>query len=104
MVVAVAALQSLPAGADDLEYLALQEKVDEIAPDVARLAWGHKYLSLLFPDKLDDFHAEAYQRHNLIKLLQLPSPKTGLYVSAGLFVRLASLMGWSFAIWTLVGP
>ena len=94
LVVAVAALQSLPAGADDEGYLALQEKLDEIAPDVARLAWGHKYLSLLFPDKLDDFHAESYQRHNLIKLLQLPSPQTGLYVSAGRFMRLASLMGW----------
>jgi len=94
LVVAVAALQSLPAGADDQEYLALQKKLDEIAPDVARLAWGHKYLSLLFPDKVDDFHAESYQRHNLIKLLQLPSTEAGLYVSAGRFVRLASLMGW----------
>jgi 5-methylcytosine-specific restriction protein B len=94
LVAAVAALQSLSAGADDQEYLALQKKLDEIAPDVSRLAWGHKYLSLLFPEKLDDFHAEFYQRHNLIRLLQLPSTEPGLYVSAGRFVRLANLMAW----------
>ena len=69
LVAAVAVIQDLPAGADDEAYLSLQNKLDEVAPDVCRLAWGHKYVSLLFPDKLDDFHAEYFQRHNLIKLL-----------------------------------
>ena len=72
----------------------LQKKLDEVAPDVCRLAWGHKYVSLLFPDKLDDFHAEYFQRHNLIKLLQLPPAQPGLYVSAGRFVSFANQMGW----------
>ena len=61
---------------------------------MCRLAWGHKYVSLLFPDKLDDFHAEYFQRHNLIKLLQLPPTQPGLYVSAGRFINLANQMGW----------
>ena len=30
--------------------------MDAKAPDVSDLAWGHKYFSLLFPDKLDDYH------------------------------------------------
>ena len=94
LVAAVAALQTLPAGADDQAYLAMQNKLDEVAPDVCRLAWGHKYVSLLFPDKLDDYHAEYLQRHHLIKLLQLPPTQPGLYVSAGRFVSLAKQVGW----------
>jgi 5-methylcytosine-specific restriction protein B len=94
LVAAVAELQNVTAGADDEEYLALQKKLDAVAPDVCRLAWGHKYLSLIFPDKLDDFHAEYVQRHHLLKLLRLPSPQPGLYISAGRFVRLALEMGW----------
>lgn len=94
LVAAVAVIQDLRVGADDQAYLALQNQLDEVAPDVCRLAWGHKYVSLLFPDKLDDFHAEYFQRHNLIKLLQLPPAQSGLYVSAGRFVSLANQMGW----------
>jgi 5-methylcytosine-specific restriction protein B len=94
LIAAVTAIQELPEGADDQAYLALQNKLDDVAPDVCRLAWGHKYVSLIFPDKLDDFHAEFYQRHNLIKLLQLPSSQPGLYVSAGRFVSFANQMGW----------
>jgi len=95
LIAAVALIKDLASGADDQAYLALQNKLDEIAPDVCRLAWGHKYVSLLFPDKLDDFHAEYFQRHNLIKLLQLPPAQSGLYVSAGRFVSIANQMGWA---------
>ncbi len=102
LIAAVAVIQNLPNGADDQAYLALQNKLDEVAPDVCRLAWGHKYVSLLFPDKLDDFHAEFYQRYNLIKLLQLPPTQPGLYVSAGRFVSFANQMGWSMKHLTAV--
>jgi len=102
LIAAVAVIQDLPSGADDQTYLALQNKLDEIAPDVCRLAWGHKYVSLIFPDKLDDFHAEFYQRHNLIKLLQLPPTQPGLYVSAGRFVSFANQMGWPMNHFTAV--
>jgi 5-methylcytosine-specific restriction protein B len=102
LIAAVAVIQDLPSGADDAAYLALQNKLDEIAPDVCRLAWGHKYVSLLFPDKLDDFHAEYFQRHNLIKLLQLPPTQPGLYVSAGRFVSFANQMGWPMNHFTAV--
>lgn len=94
LLAAAGVLESLPIGADDEAYAALQEKLAGVAPDVSRLAWGHKYLSLLFPDRLDDYHSKDWQRHNLLKLLQLPPEHPGLYVPAGRFVRLAALMGW----------
>jgi 5-methylcytosine-specific restriction protein B len=49
LVAAVAVIDQLPTGAGDDAYLVLQNKLDEVAPDVCRLAWGHKYVSLLFP-------------------------------------------------------
>lgn len=88
----------LIAGADVLErfrqggrgdYLALQQEMDVVAPDVGNLAWGHKYFSLLYPDLLDDYHAPEYQRFHLIRLLQEPPSQPGRYVAAGAFVAIA---------------
>lgn len=87
-------LEKLPSSTDDSTYLALQKEMDELAPDTSRLAWGHKYFHLLFPDKLDDFHNQKWQRHHLLKLLQLPPSQDGLYVCAGRFVDLAHQFGW----------
>ena len=67
--------------------------MDELAPDVSRLAWGHKYFSLLFPDKLDDYHSPDYQRFHLLKLLQLPPEGDGRYICAGRFVAAANEVG-----------
>ena len=53
--------------------------MDQHAPDVSNTAWGHKYFSLLFPDKLDDYHNPNYQRFYLIKLLQKPPEEDGRY-------------------------
>lgn len=63
--------------------------MDQLAPDVSSVAWGHKYFSLLYPDKLDDYHAEAYQRFHLIKLLQQPPAGDGRYRVAGRYVAIA---------------
>ena len=60
--------------------------MDELAPDVSRLAWGHKYFSLFFPNKLDDYHSPDWQRFHLLKLLQLPPEGNGRYICAGRFV------------------
>jgi len=90
----VALLEKLPANADDLRYRQLQEELTQVAPDVSNLAWGHKYFSLLFPDKLDDYHNHRWQRFHLIKLLQLPPEQKGLYVAAGRFVRMATELRW----------
>lgn len=79
-------LEALPGNATDEQYAGLQDQLDELAPDVSRLAWGHKYFALLFPDKLDDYHSPELQRYILLKLLQLPPEGNGRYICAGRFM------------------
>jgi len=88
-------LEALPLDATDEQYAELQDQMDEIAPDVSRLAWGHKYFSLLFPEKLDTYHSPNYQRFHLLKLLQ-PTPRgDGRYICAGRFFSVAQEVGLS---------
>jgi len=86
-------LDALPSDASDEDYAQLQDQMDELAPDVSRLAWGHKYFSLLFPEKLDDFHSPAWQQFHLRKILQSPPDGEGRYICAGRFVAAASEVG-----------
>ncbi|MEH2489420.1 McrB family protein [Bradyrhizobium sp. AZCC 2230] len=87
-------LEALSVRADDNAYIALQAALEKQAPDICRLAWSHKYWSLLFPEKLDDYHNERWQRYNLLRILEIPPAHDGLYVCAGRFVQLAAKMGW----------
>jgi 5-methylcytosine-specific restriction protein B len=87
-------LEAIPAGGDDNTYIAVQAELEKQAPDICGLAWAHKYWSLLFPEKLDDFHSERFQRYNLLRLLETPPAQDGLYICAGRFVRLAARMDW----------
>jgi 5-methylcytosine-specific restriction protein B len=82
-------LTALSADADDAAYRDLQSNMDRLAPDVSATAWGHKYFSLLFPDKLDNYHVERYQRFHLVRLLQQSPSTGGRYVAAGSFMRVA---------------
>lgn len=82
-------LQAFAADASDEDYAQLQDQMDELTPLVSRLAWGHKYFSLLFPGKLDDFHSPDWQRFHILKLLQLPPEGDGRYICAGRFVAAA---------------
>jgi 5-methylcytosine-specific restriction enzyme B len=86
-------LEKLPPNSSDEEYRNLQEQMDREAPDVSPTAWGHKYFSLMYPEKLDDYHVENYQRFHLIKLLQLPPDGDGRYLTAGRYVAIASVLG-----------
>lgn len=86
-------LEKLEDDATDDDYAELQDQMDEVAPDVSRLAWGHKYFSLLFPEKLDDFHSPDWQRFHLLKMLQLPPEGDGRYICAGRFVAAAKEVG-----------
>lgn len=83
-------LEALPPSTGDHEYEALQEQLTQTAPEVSQSAWGHKYFSLLYPDKLDDYHVEEYQHFHLIKLLQLPPEGNGRYLAAGRYVAIAN--------------
>jgi len=86
-------LAALPDNASDEEYALLEQRLSTEAPDVADTAWGHKYFHLLFPEKLDDFHAPSYQRFHLIKMLQAPPEGDGRYIPAGRYVSLARELG-----------
>ncbi len=88
-----ALLEQLPHNASDDDYAQLQDQMDELAPDVSRLAWGHKYFSVLFPNKLDDFHVPEWQRFILLKLLQLPPEGNGRYICAGRFIAASQEVG-----------
>ena len=89
----VDALENLPENASEEAYLNLQTHLLERAPSVVKTGWAHKYLHLLFPTKLDNYHTNRYQRHHLLKLLVLPPEHDGLYALAPHFVRLAVDLG-----------
>jgi 5-methylcytosine-specific restriction protein B len=74
----------------DDNYAKLQDRMDANAADVSNTAWGHKYFSLLYPDKLDDFHAEEFQRFHIRKMLQVPPTREGRYAAAGRYVSAAN--------------
>lgn len=83
-------LEALPENGVDADYTWLQQQMDDQAPDVSRLSWGRKYFSLLFPNKLDDYHAEVYQRFHLIKLLQSFPEGSGRYLVSGHFAAICN--------------
>ena len=82
-------LTQLSQDADDAQYERLQANLHRVAPDVANTAWGHKYLSLIFPHKVDCFHNPDWQRFHLLKLLQQPPEGDGRYICAGRFAAAA---------------
>lgn len=86
-------LEKLPVNGTDEDYRNLQEQMDLVAPDVSGTSWGHKYFSLLYPDKLDDYHNPDYQRFHLITLLQIPPAGEGRYLVAGRYVAIANELG-----------
>lgn len=87
-------LDSLQSDLGDEAYAKLQADLVRVAPDVQDSSWGHKYLSLLHPNKLDDFHAASYQRFYLIKTLQRPPVEEGRYGNAFRFVQLGRELNW----------
>ncbi len=86
-------LEALPIPASNEQYIELQKHIAEQAPDVSNTAWGHKYFSMLFPGKLDDYHNPDYQRFHLLKMLQVPNSKDGRYAVAGQYMAIARELG-----------
>jgi 5-methylcytosine-specific restriction enzyme B len=86
-------LDSLPMNGTDEDYKYLQKSMDELAPDISRVAWGHKYFSLLYPNKLNALHAQGVPQYFLIKLLQQNLQSGGRYIADGRFVAIANELG-----------
>lgn len=82
-------IEAIPENANDDVYAELQKKLDAKAPSIRDTAWGHKYLCMLFPTKIDDYHNPAYQRFHLNKVLIRPPAGEGRFICAGRFVQLA---------------
>lgn len=82
-------LEKMPTNGTEEDYQQLQQDLNREAPDLSDVAWGHKYFSLLFPEKLDGFHNHNYQHYHLIKLLQLPPQGEGRYIAGSRFVAIA---------------
>ncbi len=87
---AVELLETLPTNGTDVDYQVLQEKLNERAPDVVNMSWGHKYLSLIFPTKVSTYHNASYQRLHLVKLLQLPPEGEGRFITDGRYAQMAN--------------
>jgi 5-methylcytosine-specific restriction protein B len=93
LIAGCAFLERLPGNALDEDYAALQRDLNKASPNVGDSAWGHKYFSMMYPDKLDDFHNPHFGRFHLIKLFEVPPEGDGRYVAAGRFVRIARELG-----------
>ena len=87
-------LATLPSGSSAEAYATLQQELARVAPDVQDSSWGHKYLALIHPDKIDDYHALSYQRYHLVKLLREPSTVEGRYANASRFMDLGAALQW----------
>lgn len=86
-------LSQMPANPNYDDYVELQNSLDREARDVSTLAWGHKYLHLLHPEILDDFHSPIYQRYMLIRMLKEPPKQDGRYLAAYSFQKIAQALG-----------
>ena len=75
----------LPADPAKGGYATLQEDIAAAAPDLVSLAFLHKFLSLHFPDRLDDFHQYAFHAHHLLLMGQEPRAR-GLYTCTGTLI------------------
>ena len=97
LVAACGLVADMPADASDSSYATLQEELGKAAPDVSDTGWGHKYLSLVLPDRIDWFHSSDYQKFHLVRILQVPPVTTGRYPPIGRFVAAADELGMPLA-------
>lgn len=85
-------LSQMPSNPSEQDYIDLQAALAKALPDLHHLAWTHKYLSLLFPNILDDFHSTDWQKHHLIKLQILPPENFGRYQIAYYYRSIAEAL------------
>lgn len=89
----VSILDQFPVTDEDEAYQSLQHQLNQAGPDVSNTGWGHKYLSLLFPEKLDLYHNADWQRFHLMRMLMVPPEGPGRYLVTGRFQAIAHQLG-----------
>ena len=82
-------LSKLPHDSSLEKYYNMQAELKKVMPDIFNLGWPHKYLTMHFPNKLDDFHSSNWQKFNLLKILIIPEVTEERYVNAYHFVNVA---------------
>jgi 5-methylcytosine-specific restriction protein B len=83
-------LKNFPENGSKDDYYKLQKDMEKELPDIQNSAWVHKYFSLLFPNKLDDFHSLNFQEFYLLKLLLIPGDGMGRYSFAIYYKKIAN--------------
>lgn len=86
-------LDSFPSEAGLDEYESLDGAIRQAMHPLYGQPWVHKYLTLLYPDKLDNYHTERWQSYHLLKLWQSTPPDLGRYHAAGYFTAIANSLG-----------
>ncbi|GCE14578.1 AAA family ATPase [Tengunoibacter tsumagoiensis] len=76
-------------GERDEDYTFLQQRLEQVAPDLVQTAWAHKYFCILYHNYLVDYHFFEQQRFHLIKaLIHPPAGEDQLYLANGRFAEL----------------
>jgi 5-methylcytosine-specific restriction protein B len=91
LVAAVSALSSFGVvgtlDIDLVDFDAVEASLKKALPSLYGAGWAHKYLSLLFPDRVDDYHSFDYQRFHHARLLL--DEAAGRYAAARAFLAIA---------------
>ncbi len=93
-------LNNFPENGSKDDYYKLQKDMEKEIPDIQNSAWVHKYFSLLFPNKLDDFHSLNFQEFYLLKLLLIPGEGLGRYSYASYYKKIANDLNLPISILT----
>ena len=71
------------------EYIHLQEQLEEsLVNNMVNLFWVHKYYHMIYPSKIDVFHAAYWKKHALICYNVKPIDENGLYTMAGQLMQI----------------
>ncbi len=73
------------------EYIDLQKQFEEsLSNNMGNLVWVHKYFHMIFPTKIDAYHATHWQRHALTSCNIKPIKEDGLYVMSGQLMQIVN--------------
>jgi len=82
-------IEKLPERASVQDYIHLQVQLEEVLiSNMHNLGWVHKYYHMIYPEKIDSFHATYWKKHALIKSRVMPVQDNKLYSMAGQLMQI----------------
>lgn len=82
-------IASMPDSYDDTTYTKLNDDLYKQTNTYSNTSWLHKYYHMIFPERIDTFYSNRFQKFYIIKLRQVPSDSEKRYVLTGHYTRLA---------------